>query len=181
MNQPEFLETWSNDNVPEAWRTITRTELLAAGGLAGLQTSTGRKLSDIKAAAMDTLASDGKTQPAPRNAKRRLVLPMPPSTNRYWRNFRGITVISEEAKAYKAGAAESAKAQGATVLDCPVSVTVWVYRGRKAGDLDNRLKVVLDALQGICYANDDQIVEIHAYRHDDKGNARIEVEVEAAQ
>lgn len=127
-------------------------------------------------------ASGGKTQPAPPNARKtRLVLPMPPSTNRYWRNFRGMTVISAEAKAYKAGAAESAKAQGAVVLDCPVSVTVWVYRGRKAGDLDNRLKVVLDALQGICYANDDQITEIHAYRHDDKGNARIEVEVEAAQ
>ena len=142
--------------------------------------ASGKSLREIAEVAQSK-ASGGKTQPAPSNAKRRLVLPMAPSANRYWRTFRGMTVISQEAKAYKAGAAESAKAQGATVFDCPVSVTVWVYRGRKSGDLDNRLKVVLDALQGICYVNDDQIVEIHAYRHDDKGNARIEVEVEAAK
>ena len=157
------------------------------------QTGTGRSLRDVAAAAMEAAGEraaakaweaergEAKTQPAQPNAKRRLVLPMAPSANRYWRNFRGITVISEEAKAYKAGAAESAKSQGAVVFDCPVSVSVWVYRGRKAGDLDNRLKVVLDALQGICYADDNQIVELHAYRHDDKGNARIEVEVEAAK
>lgn len=110
-----------------------------------------------------------------------LRLPMPPSANRYWRNYRGITVISNEAKAYKAAAAISAREQGAVCHTCPVAVTVWVYRGRKAGDLDNRLKVVLDALSGIAYGDDQQIVELHAYRFDDAGNARVEVQVTEAK
>lgn len=110
----------------------------------------------------------------------RFVLPMPPSANRYWRNYRGVVVVSEEARAYKAGVGESAKEQGAFVLSCPVAVYVDVYRSRKAGDLDNRLKVVLDALKGVAFEDDKQVVEIHARRFDDAKNGRIEITIEAA-
>jgi crossover junction endodeoxyribonuclease RusA len=106
-----------------------------------------------------------------------LVLPMPPSANRYWRNYRGVTVVSDEAKAYKCAAGYSAKQQGARVLSGSVSIVIDVFRGRRSGDLDNRLKVALDALKGIAYHDDSQVVEIHARRFDDKGNARIEVSV----
>lgn len=60
----------------------------------------------------------------------------------------------------------------------PVDVTVHVFRPRKAGDLDNALKVLLDALSGIAYVDDDQVVSLHAFRHDDKERPRVEVEVE---
>jgi crossover junction endodeoxyribonuclease RusA len=59
----------------------------------------------------------------------------------------------------------------------PVAVYLHVYRARKAGDLDNSAKVLLDALQGVAYNDDAQIVELHLYRHDDKANPRVEVEV----
>ena len=59
----------------------------------------------------------------------------------------------------------------------PVAVTLQWYRGRHAGDLDNRIKCALDALQGAAYANDNQVTELHAYRHDDKGKGRMEVVV----
>jgi Holliday junction resolvase RusA-like endonuclease len=38
--------------------------------------------------------------------------------------------------------------------------------------------VLEDALNGLAYEDDKQIVELHAYRYDDKKNPRIEIEVE---
>ncbi len=105
----------------------------------------------------------------------RISLPYPPSTNRYYRTYRGHVTISAEAKAYKA------KVRGILFMgrpyDGPVSVSLDVYRPRKSGDLDNRLKVTLDALRGIAFHDDSQVVEIRAVRHDDKGNPRVEIEI----
>jgi Holliday junction resolvase RusA-like endonuclease len=58
-----------------------------------------------------------------------------------------------------------------------LSVTFRVFRPVRRGDLDNRLKISQDALKGICFADDKQIVEIHAYRFDDKANPRIEIDL----
>ena len=103
---------------------------------------------------------------APPIISQSIVLPLPPSANRYWRAFRGRTVVSADAKAYKHD--------------------VWLvgqhaYRARKAGDLDNMQKVLLDSLTGIAYNDDAQIVELHSWRHDDKGNPRVEVEIRQVQ
>mgnify|MGYP000928121414 FL=1 len=109
-----------------------------------------------------------------------IILPMPVSANRYWRTFRGRTVVSAEAKAYKEQVAWIAKAAGVEKLDGDIAVTVRVYRPAKRGDLDNSLKVSLDSLNGIAYTDDSQIVRIVAERYDDKRNPRVEVEVTAA-
>ena len=169
---------------------MTKSELLALGGY---QTRTGTSLREIGLAALEAAEAKGresKTQPAPRNrkseasepsgqwAKVSLVLPLPPSANRYWRTFRNVVVVSDEARAYKTGVKQSAKEQGAVVLSGPVAVYLDVYRSRKSGDLDNRLKVALDALKGVAFEDDAQVVEIHARRFDDKNNGRIEITIE---
>lgn len=111
----------------------------------------------------------------------KLVLPYPPSANRYWRSDRGRAPHrSEEAKAYKLAVGMVVTQQGTQAIEVhrgPVAVTVAVYRPRKSGDLDNRLKVLLDALKGIAFEDDEQVVRIEATRHDDKANPRVEVEV----
>lgn len=61
-----------------------------------------------------------------------------------------------------------------------LKVTLDFYRPARRGDLDNRIKVTLDALQGIAFKNDSQIVEIHARRFDDKANPRMVVSLWAA-
>lgn len=109
-----------------------------------------------------------------------ITLPQPVSANRYWRNFRGRMVVSAEAKAYKEQVAWIARAAGVEMLTGDVSVTMRVYRQAKRGDLDNSLKVSLDSLIGIAYADDSQIVRIVAERYDDKRNPRVEVEVTPA-
>lgn len=109
----------------------------------------------------------------------RITLPYPPSANRYWRTFRGRSVLSAEAKAYKKQVAAILTAAGWTPAEGPVAYTANIYRPLKSGDLDNRLKVLGDALTGFAWVDDKQVVELHAYRHDDKANPRVEMEIVA--
>ncbi len=106
----------------------------------------------------------------------KLTLPFPPSSNRYWRKTRhGRVYVSDEAKNYRDEIALLTKRCGIAIGD--VSFTAKFYRPRKSGDLDNRIKILLDALQGNCFVDDSQVVEIHAYRFDDREKPRVEVEI----
>jgi hypothetical protein len=64
-----------------------------------------------------------------------------------------------------------------TPLTGEVAVTVHIYRPRKTGDLDNRLKALLDSLTGCIWRDDKQVVEMHVYRRDDRDNPRAVVTV----
>ena len=107
----------------------------------------------------------------------RLTLPTPPSANRYWRTYRNRVTVSNEAKTYKTAVGWIARTTIDEPLQGDVSVTLRWHRPAKRGDLDNTAKVTLDALNGIAYSDDSQIVELHAYRFDDKDNPRMEVEI----
>lgn len=107
-----------------------------------------------------------------------LTLSEPPSANRYWRHVGNQVLLSRMARLYKQAAGLSALAQGVREpipLGVPCAVTLRWFRGRKSGDLDNRIKIALDALQGVAYVSDSQVVEMHAYRADDKANPRMEI------
>lgn len=106
-----------------------------------------------------------------------LTLPYPPSANRYWRQWQGRMVVSSEARQYKETVGWLVKADTSDWLTGPVALTIKVYRPQKRGDLDNCLKILLDSLKGVLFADDDQVVEIHAYRGDDKANPRVEMKV----
>lgn len=107
-----------------------------------------------------------------------LVLPYPPSANRYWRNVNGRMVKSEEARSYQIKAGNLAKLAGFDCTSQPVAVTMRVYRPRRSGDLDNSLKVMIDSLKGIIFDDDEQVICIHAERYDDKKNPRVEMFIE---
>ena len=110
----------------------------------------------------------------------RLELPYPPTANLYWRIFRGHAVKSKDARQYQETAKLMAKAQalGAQPFKGDVRVEVHLRRPAKRGDLDNSLKVLLDALKGIAFEDDKQVVEIHAYRMDDKANPGVSVRIQ---
>lgn len=112
----------------------------------------------------------------------KIVLPYPPSSNRYWKVWRGRAVVSAEAKQYKQGVRLRALTEGhRKPLEGPVVLSLVVYRPRRAGDLSNRIKVLEDALNGIAWIDDKQIVELHARREDDAANPRVVVNVEPAK
>lgn len=104
-------------------------------------------------------------------------LPYPPSANRLWTVFRGHMVKTEAAREYAGTCAELARLAGAKRTDKHVAVEVVVERPIRTGDLDNRLKAVLDALNGIVYDDDDQVVVIKARRVDRPGNGGVVVTV----
>ena len=113
-----------------------------------------------------------------------LILPYPPSANRYWRIFRNRAVPSSDASAYKRHVRALARSSGISdPTIAPVSLALILRplrpldgdkRERLHGsewhlnlrciDLDNALKVALDALQGIAYANDRQVRSIYIER-----------------
>jgi crossover junction endodeoxyribonuclease RusA len=101
-----------------------------------------------------------------------MTLPIPPSANKYWVYTGRRVVTSPEAKAYKQAVRLLAPRH---IIEGRVAVNVSVFRPAKRGDLDNYLKVMLDALEGVLYHNDKQITEIHAFRYDDKENPRVEL------
>ncbi len=135
----------------------------------------------------------------------RLVLPYPVSANRYWRSFvprgskRAVTVVSDEAKAYRIEVAKIAKAAGLRIpLDGRVELTLRLYPQRpqdwakraqrdpdtwdddvRCIDLGNCEKVLEDALNGIAWVDDRQIRETHKFRCEpDEHGARVEVTIE---
>ncbi|QSQ24843.1 RusA family crossover junction endodeoxyribonuclease [Pyxidicoccus parkwayensis] len=110
----------------------------------------------------------------------RLVLPYPPSANTYWKPARGRGLVpSDEANAYKAQVARVAAVARVQPLFGRVHLTLTVYRPRRIGDLDNSLKVLNDALNGVAWLDDDQVVHIHADRADDADNPRVELHATA--
>lgn len=110
-----------------------------------------------------------------------LKFPEPPSAGLYWRLWRGKIVKTAQARAYQQGVYHQALAEGRRPIeDCDVKVSLWWRPSSRRGDLDNRLKVILDALQGALYENDRQVVELHAYRLDATKPGWVLVEVEPA-
>jgi len=121
-------------------------------------------------------------KPAPVPAAQSVILPLPPSVNHYLVSTgRGGKALTPEARNWKAAADIALMHARLVRYDGPVAVTLHVYRERKAGDLDNRAKLTLDALNGHAWGDDAQVVELHAYRHDDAANPRVEVEVRTVE
>src|ERR1044071_68427 len=128
----------------------------------------------------------------------RLELPEPPSANRWWRMGRSGSAgahrhmhLSAEARAYKqvvALTAGSALRPIAANGEWPIygrTVALLLelrwFRSRRAGDLDKRIGVLLDALQGTIFATDAQLQEIHAFRAEAAdGIGRVDVLVRPA-
>lgn len=131
-----------------------------------------------------------------------LTLPVPPTMNNLYSSLvikgRARHVRSAEGRAY----AETVRqawfdrmynmpvdlTQPLFPREVPIVVVYTWYRARRSGDLDNRQKALLDALgswhdkkagftHGMCFADDDQIVEIHGYRAEDPKYPRVEIAV----
>ena len=102
------------------------------------------------------------------NTLAQLTLPYPPSTNRYWRTFRGRTVPSKEATAFKRIVKETGTQQDLYAGDVGITIrllpklTAKGIASKVCIDLDNCLKVIMDAVQGIYIEDDKQVKMIMA-------------------
>lgn len=113
----------------------------------------------------------------------RLRLPSPPSMNRLWRVTRlgkvykdpDVVKYQKQVQAYVLASRVVMFEHG----DLTVSLT-W-HRARKAGDVDNRLKVLLDAFTGLCYRDDAQVKRIVIERRDGEQAAGVDVRIKPYQ
>ena len=105
-------------------------------------------------------------------------VPYPPPANHRLMVVRNRMIKTQEARDYAIQVGLLANITCKTPLTKEVRVSLYVYRPRKVGDLDNIFKILLDAMSGIIYCDDKQIIELHAFRREDKINPRIRVFVE---
>lgn len=130
-----------------------------------------------------------------------VTLPPPVSANLYWRTRvvknMAMTYVSKEAQVFKAQVLQLLRAAG---VDEPfpgrVAVKLqlyphrpldWQKRQKKLGaawddgvrsiDLDNSIKVTLDAMKGVAFLDDVWVREIAATRMEPDGEARVVVTI----
>jgi len=131
-----------------------------------------------------------------------LVLPYPPSANRYWRHRAmprgGIqTYVSKDGKQFRESVHWLLRGAGVRKpLQGRIGIAYTLYpnrpqdyrtRMRKLGeawqdtvqciDLDNAQKALLDALKGVAFEDDAWVRQIQAVRAEPDGEARIEVSI----
>lgn len=106
-----------------------------------------------------------------------LTLDLPTSTNQLYRHVGNKVLLSEKARVYREYAALKVRNQWeAEPLTGDISITYRFY-GTNA-DIDNLLKCLQDSLNGICFLDDRQIVELHAYVFRKDSNKHVEVGIQ---
>ena len=108
----------------------------------------------------------GKVQPKQRPRR---------SSNGRWYTPSGTADYEERVAWYARGA-------GVRCIDGPVRLEIDIYwPDRRRRDLDNGGKSIADALNGIAYEDDYQIVEKRLTKRLDRDNPRAEIVVEALE
>lgn len=108
-------------------------------------------------------------------------LPLPPSMNTYWRNFRGRTILSKAGRKFKADVSEAVIAQNVPKLGISrLKVLIYLHpRDKRKIDLDNRLKACLDAMQDAgVYDDDEQIDYLTIQRAAIKSGGGVTIAIE---
>jgi crossover junction endodeoxyribonuclease RusA len=117
-----------------------------------------------------------------------LTLPVPPSVNHQYATVNGRRLISSASRAYKAQVGQlvwlklAQSTHRASLLAqlqsewLALSIRFY-FTSALRRDLDGGLKIAQDALCEGLGINDNRIVETHLYKHIDKDNPRIEVQL----
>lgn len=109
---------------------------------------------------------------------------MPPMPFKRVVHYKNHVYSPEDYKKYKAGIAQFVHKEmglrGLFLDEVAIEISFYRMLPRRAtskqwGDLDNLVKGILDALTGVVYEDDSQIVELHAYKR--YGEPHIEIEV----
>lgn len=110
------------------------------------------------------------------------MLPMPPSTNRLWRNGRGRTYLSAEYQAWKEEAGWLVNAQHVPAINPPYQVEyAFGRKDRRRSDLLNREKALSDLLQSsFVITNDCEIHDARLYWASDVEPGQVRVTVRTA-
>lgn len=101
-----------------------------------------------------------------------IVLPLPPTSNQRLVPINGRLVKAAKNRQYHK---DLAKLKWGRLLEKDLSLSLVIYRPQNRGDIDGRLKTLFDALSGLLYKDDKQIVEMHVFNKTDPKNPRVEL------
>ena len=93
--------------------------------------------------------------------------------------YQGHAVTPEATRDYEALVKQAAAIcwQGEPTAE-PVRVELRFWRGdKRQADLDNLSKAILDALNGVAWKDDGQIIQLVAYKHYNKARPRVDIKV----
>jgi crossover junction endodeoxyribonuclease RusA len=106
---------------------------------------------------------------------------LPPSLNVMYRKSKyGAIYKTLKARQYIDLVHQTIKEQNENIeiLNCNVKVTIIMYQNdKRKRDIDNVLKVLLDAMNGIVYIDDSQIIELHIKKVCNTQINKIEIEI----
>ncbi len=104
-----------------------------------------------------------------------LSLPWPPSANRYWRHVGNRVLVSKEALLYKKHIGLLSLLWKRPCLMGRISLSIQAFPpDKRARDIDNLLKVTLDALQyANLFENDSQIDKITIERMEQRKGGEL--------
>ena len=106
----------------------------------------------------------------------RLTLPEPPSANAYWRRAGTYLHRSHAADRYIAAVKAAVAFAGIMQIRGAVELRFVWYRKKRSGDLDNRVKVLQDALKHWAFGDDGKVRRLVCEMSDDEPtHARVEV------
>jgi crossover junction endodeoxyribonuclease RusA len=111
-----------------------------------------------------------------------LLLPWPPSLNRYWRNVGSRTLLSRAGRQYRQAVALRVILAGRPAIDGRLAVEVEAFPpDRRVRDLDNLFKGVGDSLAhaGV-YADDGQIDDLRIRRGEVRKGGALAVTIRRA-
>ena len=112
-----------------------------------------------------------------------ITLPYPPTgiNHQYARGAAGVYLVPAVG-AWKTECMIAMRdvAQSDYVAQGHVEIALHIYRPSARGDIDGRLKLILDVLQGYAYKNDAQVRVLHVVNDVDRRNPRVEVKWGAA-
>ncbi len=103
--------------------------------------------------------------------------PYPPSDNNLYMTIGKRRVLTGEGRAFKKTVAALALAAGVRETSGDFVIFLDVYRPTRAGDAQNRGKALIDALKGVAFADDVQMLKTVISRHTDPDRPRAEVEL----
>jgi len=110
-----------------------------------------------------------------------ITLPLPPSDNHIYLQRGKMRFMTKEAKNWKENAQWEIKIQRASkrkmiVRDTKIGKVIFYLKHWR--DIQGSLKLIFDAMEGIIYENDRQVVRFGpVIKRQDKENPRVEIEI----
>jgi crossover junction endodeoxyribonuclease RusA len=156
-------------------------EMIARGAVLGPKAAfpDARMPQDVPLPADDPPAGPKGDRPA---AAQQILLPWPPSINHYWRHviIKGSArvLISKEGREYRRRAGNCVAVSGARPMEGRLMVHIDAHPpDRRARDLDNLLKPILDVLQHAGVYKDDSAIDCLTINRSRMSNVGGTVEV----